>query len=61
MPAVPGALEPKDKSTFQVLEVAKREYCFVMDTCFKELQIQQELKAGSDLRQNVSLGLAEHL
>lgn len=59
-PAASRALQTKTKSAFRELEIATREFCFVKDSCFVELEDLHELGTCFALLQNVTLVLTDH-
>lgn len=55
-----GAVQTEGEANFQVLALAMREYYFIKDTFFSDLEDLPELQAGLALEETVSLVLAEH-
>lgn len=52
-PAASDALKPEAGSAPQALKVVLREYCFVKDTSFNELEDLHKLQTGSAVHQSI--------
>lgn len=58
-PGLSSALHSEADSSFQILKVAKREYCFVRDTSSNVPEDVHDLDTDYGMYQNVSLTLAD--
>lgn len=58
-PVISGAVRSKAGSAYQVLEVAKKEYWFVRERAFNELEELYEVESGSALSGKINAVLAD--
>lgn len=58
-PPASGALQPEVELAFQMFKVAIREYCFIKETSFSELEDLHELEKSSSQHQSVNLVLTD--